>query len=183
MLKHNPKLKLSCSTTTRKPRPGEKDGVDYHFIAKDEFQRRVAAGAFIEHAIFSGQRYGTERAIVEEAARLGVDLLFDIDVQGVKNLKNLYPGRVVTIFVFPPSMTILETRLAARGAENKEEMKVRLETAGSEIKVLRDPTFSDYFLVNHDLDQAVRLALQIIAAEGVKLSRITPQALAAILGS
>lgn len=183
ILKRDTQLKLSCSTTTRKPRPGERDGIDYHFVTKDEFQLRIASGAFIEHAVFNGQQYGTERQTVEAGRRLGVDLMFDIDVQGVKNLKQICLGDVVTIFVCPPSMKILEERLVARGAENKEEIKARLQTAKKEIAVLRQPTFSDYLLVNSDMRDAVLQALQIVAAERVKLARFQPQALISILGS
>ena len=96
---------LSISTTTRAPRAGEVDGRDYYFVSGAEFQQRLAAGRFIEHADFGGERYGTELTNIERAQKESKDLLLDIEVQGVRQLKQLFPGRVVTTFVFPPSFT------------------------------------------------------------------------------
>ncbi|MBL7661127.1 guanylate kinase [bacterium] len=165
-------LRKSISTTTRSPRPGEVDGRDYYFVSTTEFEARRRANQFIENAIYSGNQYGTERRNIEEALRDHVDLIFNIEIEGVTALKNLYPGQVVTVFVFPPSFQELEDRLNRRGAETEEEMKLRIDTAHHEVEVLSDAKFSDYFLVNNTLDHAIDRGLAIVEAERIAVRHI-----------
>lgn len=171
LLQRVPQLGLSISTTTRDPRPGEEDGREYYFIDRAEFQRRVDGGAFIEHAEFSGNLYGTEHGNIDRQEQEGVDLLFDIEIEGVRQLKHRYPKRVVTIFVVPPSVHILEERLKLRGAESEEQMQARLKRAEEEIRVLTSPGFSDYFVVNDTLETAVNRISSIILAERLRFER------------
>jgi guanylate kinase len=171
LLRQLPQLGLSISTTTRPPRPGEEDGREYYFIDRAEFQRRVDGGAFIEHAEFSGNRYGTEHENIDRQEQEGIDLLFDIEIEGVRQLKHRYPRRVVTIFVVPPSVHILEERLKLRGAESEEQMQARLKRAEEEIRVLTSPGFSDYFVVNDTLETAVNRISSIILAERLRFER------------
>ncbi len=165
-------LALSISTTTRKPRPKEKHGVHYYFLKKEEFLKKIEKGDFIEYAEFNNNFYGTDKKVVRDAFKNGVDLLLDIEVKGVKILKSLYPENVVTIFVIPPSIEILKSRLIKRKSnEGKEEIEKRLKIAKEEIKVLVSNGFSDYLLVNDDLDEAKKDALSIIRGEKRKFSR------------
>lgn len=166
-----PKLENSISTTTRAPRGKEQDGVDYYFVNPEQFQKKINEGEFIEHASFSGNSYGTEKRNVQRAEQAGNDLLLDIEVQGVAQLKKLFPSRVVTVFVFPPSFQELEKRIVGRGTEDKEKIARRLETAKKEIEVLSAANFSDYLLVNEDLVLAVQKAVEIISAERSKFTR------------
>ncbi len=176
-------LVLSCSTTTRKPRVGEREGIDYFFVDEEEFDKRVNNGLFLEHAVFSGHRYGTEKQKVETAFQGGKDILFDIEVNGVMSLKKLFPGLVVTIFVFPPSMEDLKVRLRQRNAESKEEMDLRLETARKEIEQLLAPDFSDYFVLNSKLDESSALSHKIILSERHRLSRYRKEFLTTMFGT
>jgi len=172
---------LSISTTTRAPRAGEVDGRDYYFVSGAEFQQRLAAGRFIEHADFGGERYGTELTNIERAQKESKDLLLDIEVQGVRQLKQLFPGRVVTTFVFPPSFTELEARLRARASENEEQIAVRLKTARGEVAILKDPLFSDFIVVNDQLEAALALSKSIVAASRALLSRQSPEEISKLL--
>ncbi len=174
-------LHLSISTTTRSPREGEKDGADYYFVTDDEFKKRISEDKFIEHATFNKNRYGTEKRNLEEAAAKDSDALFDIEVQGVEQLKSLYGRRVVTIFVFPPSFDVLVERLKKRGTEDEDKMKQRLSIAKKEIAVLTKEGFADYFLVNDSLDSAVVTAERLISAERTKMNRLIPTALDEII--
>lgn len=165
-------LRLSISTTTRPPRVGEIDGVDYYFVTREEFQRRVASGDFLEHAEYSGNMYGTEKRNVEAAFLEGSDLLFDIEVQGVEQVKQIYGSEVVTVFVCPPSLKVLEERIRKRGKDSEEQIQSRLKIAVEEMGILFGPTFSDYVLVNDLLDEVVGAAEAIVQAERVRLSRM-----------
>jgi len=165
------KLRLSISTTTRAPRGEEVDGEDYFFVTPAEFQKRISAGKFLEHAVFNEKHYGTEIANLEQAEAEGSDLLLDIDVQGAESLKKLYPGRTVVIFVFPPSFSVLEERFRSRGTEDEAKIQARLKIAQQEIEKLRSPGFSDYYLENDDLRNALKNAQAITAAERCRFSR------------
>jgi len=164
-------LRLSISTTTRKPREDEVESQDYYFVGEDEFQKRIEQGLFIEHAQFSGNHYGTERRNVDEALDQGFDLLLDIEVQGVQKLKYLFPDDVITTFVFPPSFEVLVERLRARAAEDEAQIKKRLETAKKEIEILSNTEFSQYLLLNNDLSKTVDLAQNIVSSERSRLGR------------
>ncbi len=165
-------LKLSISTTTRSPRGDEKDGDDYFFVSPDEFKKRIDENRFIEFAEFNKNLYGTELTNIEIAKKEDKDLLLDIDVQGVIQLKKLYPANLVTIFIFPPSFEILKQRFISRGTEDHEIISARLEIAKSEIATLTTNDFSDYLLINDSLSETIDYAKGIILSERNKFRRI-----------
>jgi len=158
-------IALSVSTTTRSPRKGEVEGREYFYVSEEEFQGRVEAGEFLEHAQYGNNRYGTELRNVVHAAKEGRDLVFDIEVQGVAQLKKLYPKQTRCIFVFPVSFEELEMRLRRRGTESEEQIARRLEIARQEIEVLESEGFSDFRVVNDSLDRAVEEVVGIVRGE------------------
>ena len=158
--------------TTRAPRGAERDGVDYHFLTTDEFERRIAACDFLEHARVHGDRlYGTSRSAIETVLARGVDLLLVIDVQGAEQVRTRMP-EAVSVFVLPPSAAALEERLRRRCAEenhtDEADVAVRLATARSEV-----PRFGEfsYVIVNDDFDRAVDELASIVAAERCRVER------------
>ncbi len=154
-------LELSVSHTTRSPRPGERDGVDYHFVSRQEFERLVAEGAFLEHAEYRGNLYGTSRAAIEGPLAAGRDLLLEIEVQGARQLRTQLP-EARRIFLLPPSRKELERRLRARGTESEEVIARRLEVASQELpEVFR----YDYAVLNDELEAAVGRVLEIVHGE------------------
>lgn len=142
---------FSISATTRDPRPGERDGVDYHFVAPDEFRRMIGAGELIEWAEVHGNFYGTLRSQVRDAQARGEFLVLDIDVQGARQIRRHVP-EAVHVFVFPPSGQALVQRLVGRGSEDEARVQQRLRNALVEIATA--PEF-DHVVVNDDLDAAV----------------------------
>lgn len=157
----DPRVVFSVSATTRKMRPGEVDGRDYHFIAVDEFKRRVKNGEFIEHAEVFGNMYGTLRAPMEKALSEGKISLLEIDVQGALQLKALgEPG--VYVFIAPPDFEELRRRLKNRGTESPEVLERRLHKAEDEY---RERVKYDYVVVNDDLERAVREVREKIGLE------------------
>jgi len=144
---------FSVSHTTRNPRPGEKDGKDYHFVSRETFEKLVDDGAFLEHAIFSGNMYGTSRAAVENVRDHGKICILDIDVQGVKAIKktDLHPHY---IFVKPQKIEDLENRLRGRKTETEESLKKRLAVAASEIEYGTTPGNFDIVIENHIIEDA-----------------------------
>lgn len=182
LLKRLPNLMLSISTTSRPPRGKEKDGEQYHFISAEEFEKRITEKKFIEHAKFNSNYYGTEFANLEKTKKSNSDLLLDIDIQGVIQLKKLYPKNLVTIFIFPPTFEILVQRFTGRGTEDAEKIKSRLEIAKNEIKTLTSDGFSDYLLINDDLEQTIESASGIIQAERKRFHRFSSDYLAKIFG-
>ncbi len=158
LLKIMPDLTVSVSATTRSPRAGEKDGVQYYFLDREEFIRKRANGEFLEWAETVGNFYGTPKAPVIEKLENGKDVLLEIDVKGAHQIKAAYPD-CVTIFVLPPSEEELNKRLVGRGTETEAQVKARLELAKSE---LSESVLFDYRIVNDDLDRAVREVADII---------------------
>jgi guanylate kinase len=157
---------LSC--TTRAPRGGERDGVDYHFLAPDEFARRAAAGGFLEHAIVFGKAsYGTPRAEIEAALAAGRPVIKDIDVQGAAQIRRTFP-EAVHIFLVPPTASEVECRLRGRGTDADEVVRRRLDEAEREIAHWRD---YDYLVVNGEVEQAARDLLAVLRAEGLRIRR------------
>ncbi|KAI9489446.1 guanylate kinase [Zychaea mexicana] len=144
---------FSISHTTRKPRPGESNGKDYHFVAKERMEAEIAAGKFIESATFSGNMYGTSIKAVEDVVESGKVCMLDIDMQGVKLVKQtqLNPRY---IFVRPPSLEVLEQRLRGRGTETEEAVKARLEASKREWEYGETPGAYDRVVVNDDLETA-----------------------------
>lgn len=151
LLNDFPKLRYSVSCTTREPRAGEKNGVDYFFISKDEFQTRRENKEFIEWAQVHGNFYGTLQKTVEETLDQGNDLLFDIDVQGSAQIRLNLPGKCKFAFIAPPSMQTLKQRLTDRGSDNEETIKKRLQNAKNEVA---NAHWFDYIIVNDNLEEA-----------------------------
>lgn len=160
-------LAFSVSHTTRPKRPAEVDGEDYYFVDDEAFEALVTAGGFAEWAHVHAQRYGTSKAEVSRRLSAGFDVLFDIDPQGGLQLMEVYP-EAVTIFMVPPSMIELETRLRGRGTDSEEQVAIRLGVAREEIAQAHR---YQYVVVNDDLDQAVADFLAIVDAEGHRTAR------------
>lgn len=144
---------FSVSHTTRAPRDGEANGVDYHFVSHGEFEAMVAAGEFVEHAHVHGNMYGTSRQGVQDVLRGGKICLLDIDVQGCRTVRrsDLHP---FTIFIMPPSLDELEARLRARATDNEDVIAKRVANASAEIEAAGEPGLFDVVIVNDDLEQA-----------------------------
>jgi guanylate kinase len=166
----DPNLGLSVSLTTRPPREGETDGKDYHFVDEAAFLAAVREGRLIEHAEVFGARYGTPRAPVEAALAEGRDLLFDIDWQGTRQLREALPEDVVSVFILPPSMAELERRLRARRLDDDATVTRRMSRAAAEIAHWDE---YGYVIVNRDFDLSVGAVRSILAAERLKRSRQT----------
>ena len=143
---------FSVSHTTRQPRPGEEDGKDYHFVTKEQMQELISAGEFIENATFSGNNYGTSKASVEDVLARGKICILDIDVQGVKAVKetDLTP---LFVFIKPPSLDTLEERLRSRGTETEESLSKRLGAAAAEMEYGEAEGNFDTIIVNDDLEK------------------------------
>jgi guanylate kinase len=160
-------LKFSVSHTTRPPRQGEKDAVDYYFTDRTTFMRMVDRGEFLEWAEFNGQLYGTTRAFVEEQIGAGRDVILDIDVQGAKQVKNTIRD-ATAIFILPPSFEELKRRLTDRMLESDDVIRRRLEIAKREILYYRD---YDYIILNDILENSIRLLESIIRSGTAKPRR------------
>ncbi|NVB41509.1 guanylate kinase [Pseudenhygromyxa sp. WMMC2535] len=146
-----PNIGFSVSYTTRSPRPGETNGVEYHFVSPERFQDMAAADEFAEYAMVHGNMYGTSARQVGEALGCGQDLLFDIDFQGGRQLRNRFPESVVLVFILPPSLRELEQRLRRRATDADEVIARRLKVARSELAHYDE---YDFLIVNDDLDTA-----------------------------
>lgn len=156
-----PELQLSVSATTRRPRPGEEDGVDYHFLTPEEFERRVVAGEFVEHATYSGNRYGTLRSELERRLRAGVPVVLEIEVQGARLVRSALPD-ALQVFIAPPSVEALRARLVGRGTDTPDQVDERLRTAERELEA--QPEFARV-VVNDRLEQATEQLAEIVATE------------------
>jgi guanylate kinase len=132
LLERMPALELSVSATTRRPRPGEVDGVDYHFLSDEQFDRRVEGGDFVEHASYSGRRYGTLRSELERRTAAGVPVVLEIEVQGARQVAGAMP-EALRIFIAPPSEEALRTRLVGRGTDDPAQVEERMATARREL--------------------------------------------------
>jgi len=161
-------LKFSVSFTTRRPRPGEREGVDYSFVDMPTFERMVAAGDFAEWAKVHGNCYGTPRAAVAEALDGGRDVLFDIDWQGGKQLRTKFPEDSVMIWVLPPSLDVLEQRLRGRATDSSAVIELRLETAKQE---LEHYGIYDFLVVNDELERAYLSVKSIYVAAHHTMNR------------
>lgn len=159
---------FSISATTRGPREGERDGVDYHFRSQDEFRRMIDAGELLEWAEVHGQFYGTPRENVEVARASGRFLVLDIDVQGSRQVRALVP-EAVSIFILPPSGRELVRRLTGRGSETEAVRERRLRAAREEIRAASE---FDYVVVNEELESAISAVEWILAAEAHRVGRI-----------
>jgi guanylate kinase len=161
LVRDDPSLTLSISYTTRAPRPGEKNGVDYHFVDEPTFLAMRSRGDFLESAEVHGHRYGTSKRVITEALAKGEDLILEIDWQGARQVRAIYPD-CVGIFILPPSIEELERRMRARGQDSDEVMRRRLENARGEMDHAEE---FDYAIINKDFDTARRKLAEVIRAE------------------
>lgn len=159
---------FSVSATTRKPRDGERDGIDYHFLSRDAFDRRVAAGEFLEWAEYGVERYGTLRSEVDRVLESGKHVVLDIEVQGAQQVRERCQN-LVRVFIIPPSAAELVERLGGRNTEHPEEIVRRLRRAVDELT--EAPTY-DYVVVNSDRTQAVAEVAAILDAEARRPARL-----------
>jgi guanylate kinase len=155
-----PGLELSVSATTRHPRPGEEDGVHYHFLDPETFARRAEDGDFVEHAEYSGNRYGTLRAELERRTAAGAPVVLEIELQGARQVREAMPD-AVQVFIAPPSKDALRARLVGRGTDDAEQVEQRLATAERELEA--QPEF-DHVVVNDRLEDAVAELAAIVRA-------------------
>ncbi|MGL6105333.1 guanylate kinase [Romboutsia sp.] len=167
LLKKNDQIKLSVSATTRKPRTGEVDGVNYFFIEKDKFTQMIGNSEFLEYAQIYDNFYGTPKAAIMECLEKGQDVILEIEMQGAKQIKEVCPEGVF-IFVLPPSLEELKNRIVGRGTETVEEIDKRFSCAFEEINRIVD---YDYFVVNDDLEKSVKEIESIISSEKNKVTR------------
>ena len=163
-----PELSLSVSCTTRAPRPGERDGREYHFVTRERFAEMVHDQAFLEHADVHEHHYGTPAGPVEQALQDGRDVLFDIDWQGAMQIASRMQADVVRVFILPPSMAELSRRLHARAQDAEDVIQRRLGRAEGEIRMWAE---YDYVLVNRDFDEAYAALVEIYRAERLKRVR------------
>ncbi|MGQ9368516.1 guanylate kinase [Azospirillum sp. A39] len=168
LLDRDPGIAMSVSVTTRPMRPGERPGIDYHFVDMPEFERMAAAGELLEHARVFGNCYGTPRGAVEEALRGGRDVLFDIDWQGTQQLAENARDDLVSVFVLPPSAAELERRLHSRAQDSAEVIAHRMAKASDEMSHWAE---YDYVIVNTDVDESVASVQAILRAERLKRRR------------
>jgi guanylate kinase len=168
LLARDESLGYSVSHTTRAPRPGERDGIDYHFTARAAFDAMVTAGGFIEHVVYLGDRYGTSRGEMIRLAAKGLDVVLNVDTQGACTLRGSgIPGAtLVFVFFAPPSLASLEQRLRARGSEGDAAITERLRVAAREMEAL--PMF-DYLVLNDTIENAVDELAAIVAAERLRV--------------
>jgi len=161
LLERVPRLRLSVSATTRSPRPGEQDGIDYHFLSQAEFEERVARGEFLEHASYSGNRYGTLRAEVRRHLGADIPVVLEIEVQGARQVRAAMP-EAVAVFIAPPSLDALRARLVGRGTDSPQQVEERLRTAQRELAA--QPEFA-HVVVNDRLEEATDELVAIVGTE------------------
>lgn len=156
-----PELEPTTSATTRAPRPGEHDGVDYHFMTPDQFEAHVAAGDFLEHADYAQNRYGTLRDEVERRLEDGVPVVLEIELQGARQVRRAMPDSVA-VFIAPPSREALRTRLVGRGTDSPDQVQARLETAERELQAADE---FRHVVVNDRLEDAIAQLVGIVRRE------------------
>jgi guanylate kinase len=161
LMERLPNLELSVSATTRPPRSGEQHGTHYHFMTDEEFERRVRDGDFVEHADYAGRRYGTLRSELEDRVRAGIPVVLEIEVQGARQVRAAMP-EAVQVFIAPPSLGALRTRLIGRGTDDPDEVERRLRVAEEELAA--QPEFA-HVVVNDRLDDALDRLVDIVSAE------------------
>jgi guanylate kinase len=161
LLERVPDLELSVSATTRAPRDGELEGVDYHFLSREEFDRRAAAGDFLEHATYGGNRYGTLRSEVERRLAAGISVVLEIELQGARQVRAAMPPAVL-VFIAPPDRDALRARLEGRGTDPEEAIEERLSTAEHELEAQQE---FEHVVVNDEIDRAAASLERIVRAE------------------
>jgi len=168
LMEADPDVTLSVSATTRKPREGEVDGVDYHFVTKDAFAKMAVEGEMLEHATVFDNYYGSPRAPVEKVLAEGRDVLFDVDWQGAQQIRDSMKDDVVSVFILPPSVEELEARLRNRGLDDDATIRNRMDKSIAEM--LHWPEY-DYVLINADLETCGSQLGSVLAAERLKRTR------------
>jgi len=163
-------LQYSVSHTSRKPRSGERDGVNYYFVDRTTFEKMITEGAFVEWAEVYGHLYGTSLASINEQKSLDSDVLMDVDVQGARNIRKRFQASVL-IFVLPPSIQVLENRLRQRGTDKEETIAKRMERAADDI---RNCSWYDYIVINEDLEKATQEVQAVILSERCRTRRRLP---------
>ncbi|BCS81515.1 guanylate kinase [Anaerocellum diazotrophicum] len=171
LLEKNPNIKLSISKTTRKPRPGEKEGVNYFFVSREQFEEEIKNERFLEYAEYNNNYYGTPKDFVFEALERGYDVILEIETKGALQIKKVFSDAVL-IFLLPPSIKELYKRLVKRGTESEDEIRARLEIAKSEIKLV--PEY-DYCVINDNVEDAAEKIQKIIEVEKLKSKRFDIQ--------
>ncbi|HYW50661.1 MAG TPA: guanylate kinase [Gemmatimonadaceae bacterium] len=169
LLEQRPDIGFSVTCTTRRPRQAERPGLDYFFLAEDEFESRVAAGDFAEHALVHGNRYGTLRSEIDRLMTAGKNPIMTIDVQGAVQFLQAFPSAVL-IFLLPPSAVELLARLSGRGSEDRATVALRVNSALVELSTVDQ---FEYVVVNDELEHAVAQVLSIIDAEALRRTRLT----------
>ena len=164
-------LRHSISYTTRRPRPGEKDGRDYFFVTEEKFRGMVQAGDFAEWAEVHSNLYGTSRQALDHIVSKGIDVILDIDTQGAKQIRKTFE-KAMFLFILPPSLAVLEERLRNRRSDDGEEIKKRMQRAHEEI---REYAMYDYIIINRDFDRALDELRSIIVAERCRTRMVDPQ--------
>lgn len=164
LLASDPTLYFSVSATTREPRPGEIDGKHYHFLTHEQFDQWVEEDAFLEHAEYVGNYYGTPKKYIDKAMAQGRDVILDIEIQGANQVYAKRPD-IIRIYVAPPSWTELERRLIGRGTEDMDKVRSRLERGKQEFNAAKE---FDYFVINDTVDRAVEEITAIMCAEHCK---------------
>ncbi len=157
--KEDSSLGFSVSATTRAPRPGEKDGVNYHFVTKEKFEEMINNGDMLEYTCYNGNFYGTPKSSVESVVSEGYNIILDIEVEGAANMKKKFP-QAISIFILPPDMQTLYERLSGRGTEDEETINRRIARAKEELELRND---YDFKVVNDTVDQAVDEIRKIIS--------------------
>jgi guanylate kinase len=161
LLDRVPDLELSVSATTREPREGEQDGRDYHFLSREEFDRRARAGEFVEHAVYSGNRYGTLRTELEDRLQRGKSVVLEIEVQGARQVRAAMPESV-QVFIAPPDPAALRHRLVKRGTDSAKAIDERLRTAEQELAAREE---FPHVVVNDEIDRAADELARIVMGE------------------
>lgn len=168
LLQNGTRLEHSISLTTRRPRPGETDGVSYYFVTQEDFEKQLAAGEILEHDNYCGNYYGTPRKPIVEKLNAGIDVIMDVTVPGSLATLENFPA-AVSIYLLPPSFSELRRRLSNRGTETPEVVERRMRKAESEV---RQASHFDYIIVNYELDETTRLINAILDAERHRSSRL-----------
>ncbi|EEO28265.1 guanylate kinase [Oxalobacter paraformigenes] len=167
LIRKDPSLRLSISHTTRPPRPGEQNGREYHFTNIADFRKRLEEGEFLEHAIVHGNYYGTSKLSVLGQLDAGHDTLLEIDWQGARQIRKLFP-ETISVFILPPSISVLEERLVKRGQDSGDIIKQRILAADEEI---RHASEFDYVIINYDFDLALAKLAAIVETARCRITR------------
>jgi guanylate kinase len=165
LLAKDSQVKLSISHTTRAPRPGEENGVHYHFVNETTFDEMLNAGDFLESASVHGAHYGTSQSAVESALAAGFDVILEIDWQGAAQIRQAYP-QAISVFILPPSMQTLAERLSRRGQDSADVIAMRLAAAREEMRHVAE---FDYVTINNDFDEALQDLLAIVRTQRLRL--------------